>query len=129
MLKSRSYQLRNYVAVQEHFHSQNWTDGLPVVPPTQESDKDFRWHDLRHCCASYMPQDGKSLGHIGNTHLGQNLLPVQNDIRASARKKLLRLESQFPKDCMENLRTNGFFKNCKIRKPLVLHVWQGSSVG
>ena len=32
--------------------------------------EDFRWHDLRHCCASYMRQDGKSLGHIGN-HLGQ----------------------------------------------------------
>ena len=25
----------------------------------------FRWHDLRHCCASYMRQDGKSLGFIG----------------------------------------------------------------
>jgi integrase len=31
--------------------------------------EDFRWHDLRHCCASYMRQDGMSLGHIGN-HLG-----------------------------------------------------------
>jgi integrase len=31
--------------------------------------EDFRWHDLRHCCASYMRQDGLSLGHIGN-HLG-----------------------------------------------------------
>ena len=31
--------------------------------------EDFRWHDLRHCCASYMRQDGVSLGHIGN-HLG-----------------------------------------------------------
>ena len=31
--------------------------------------KDFRWHDLRHCCASYMRQDGKSLGFIGS-HLG-----------------------------------------------------------
>jgi len=29
----------------------------------------FRWHDLRHCCASYMRQDGKSLGLIGK-HLG-----------------------------------------------------------
>ena len=31
--------------------------------------ENFRWHDLRHCCASYMRQDGKSLGHIGQ-HLG-----------------------------------------------------------
>jgi len=31
--------------------------------------EDFRWHDLRHCCASYMRQDGKSLGLIGK-HLG-----------------------------------------------------------
>ena len=31
--------------------------------------ENFRWHDLRHCCASYMSQDGLRLGHIGN-HLG-----------------------------------------------------------
>ena len=31
--------------------------------------ENFRWHDLRYCCASYMRQDGMSLGHIGN-HLG-----------------------------------------------------------
>ena len=31
--------------------------------------EDFRWHDLRHCSASYMRQDGKSLGIIGS-HLG-----------------------------------------------------------
>ena len=28
--------------------------------------EDFRWHDLRHCSASYMHHDGLSLGHIGN---------------------------------------------------------------
>ena len=28
--------------------------------------KDFRWHDIRHCCTSYMPQVGMSLGHIEN---------------------------------------------------------------
>ena len=31
--------------------------------------ENFRWHDLRHCCASYMRQDGKDLGIIGS-HLG-----------------------------------------------------------
>jgi len=31
--------------------------------------EDFRWHDLRHCCASYLRQDGKDLGIIGS-HLG-----------------------------------------------------------
>ncbi|SVB28604.1 uncharacterized protein METZ01_LOCUS181458 [marine metagenome] len=29
---SKSYNLDNYAAVQEFFHSHNWTDGLPVVP-------------------------------------------------------------------------------------------------
>jgi integrase len=28
--------------------------------------EEFRWHDLRHCWASYMRQDGFRLGHIGN---------------------------------------------------------------
>ena len=31
--------------------------------------ENFRWHDLRHCCASYLRQDGKDLGIIGS-HLG-----------------------------------------------------------
>ena len=38
---SKSYNLDNYVAVQEFFHSNNWTDGLPVVPPTPEAVKDL----------------------------------------------------------------------------------------
>ena len=29
-------------------------------------NENFRWHDLRHCCASYMRQDGLGLGHIDN---------------------------------------------------------------
>ena len=38
---SKSYNLENYAAVQEFFHSHNWTDGLPVVPPTPEAVKDL----------------------------------------------------------------------------------------
>ena len=38
---SKSYNLRNYAAVQEFFHSHNWTDGLPVVPPTPGAVKDL----------------------------------------------------------------------------------------
>lgn len=38
---SKSYNLGNYAAVQEFFHSHNWTDGLPVVPPTPEAVKDL----------------------------------------------------------------------------------------
>nr|MCS5552811.1 hypothetical protein [SAR324 cluster bacterium] len=38
---SKSYNLDNYAAVQEFFHSHNWTDGLPVVPPTPEAVKDL----------------------------------------------------------------------------------------
>ena len=38
---SKSYNLDNYAAIQEFFHSHNWTDGLPVVPPTPEAVKDL----------------------------------------------------------------------------------------
>ena len=41
MPASKSYNLNNYAAVQEFFHSHNWTDGLPVVPPTYEAVKDL----------------------------------------------------------------------------------------
>ena len=41
MPASKSYNLNNYAAVQEFFHSHNWTDGLPVVPPTPEAVKDL----------------------------------------------------------------------------------------
>ena len=38
---SKSYNLENYSTVQEYFHSHNWTDGLPVVPPTPEAVLDL----------------------------------------------------------------------------------------
>ena len=41
MPASKSYNLNNYAAVQEFFHSHNWTDGLPVVPPTPEAVLDL----------------------------------------------------------------------------------------
>lgn len=33
-LASKTYDLDDIVAVQEHYHSNGWTDGLPIVPPT-----------------------------------------------------------------------------------------------
>ena len=45
----------------------------------------FRWHDLRHCCASYLRQDGKSLGITGS-HLGHK------DTASSARYSHLSAE-------------------------------------
>ena len=44
--------------------------------------ENFRWHDLRHCCASYMRQDGKDLGIIGS-HLDHK------DAASTARDSLL----------------------------------------
>ena len=41
MPASKSYNLGNYAAIQEFFHSHNWTDGLPVVPPSSEAIKDL----------------------------------------------------------------------------------------
>jgi hypothetical protein len=34
-LTSKSYDVEDFAAAQEFFHSKGWTDGLPVVPPTQ----------------------------------------------------------------------------------------------
>jgi hypothetical protein len=34
-LTSKVYDVEDFAAVQEFFHSKGWTDGLPVVPPTQ----------------------------------------------------------------------------------------------
>lgn len=36
-LKSKSYELDDFVAAQEFYHSRGWTDGLPVVPPTADA--------------------------------------------------------------------------------------------
>jgi len=37
LLKSKTYELEDLLAVQEYFHSRRWTDRLPVVPPTPQS--------------------------------------------------------------------------------------------
>jgi hypothetical protein len=34
-LTSQVYDVEDFTAVQELYHSNGWTDGLPVVPPTQ----------------------------------------------------------------------------------------------
>ncbi len=36
-ITSRHIELEDNFAVQEHFHSCGWTDGLPIVPPTPEA--------------------------------------------------------------------------------------------
>ncbi len=36
-LASRRYRAEDIGAVQEMYHSKGWTDGLPIVPPTEES--------------------------------------------------------------------------------------------
>ncbi len=36
-LTSQHHQADDYAAVQEYFHSRNWTDGLPIVPPTPDA--------------------------------------------------------------------------------------------
>ena len=36
-LASRRYDVADMMAVQEFYHSRGWTDGLPVVPPTDEA--------------------------------------------------------------------------------------------
>ena len=36
---------------------------------------DFRWHDLRHCCASYLAMNGASLGEIAEV-LGHKTLSM-----------------------------------------------------
>ena len=36
-LASKVYQADDIMAVQELYHSNGWTDGLPVVPPTPEA--------------------------------------------------------------------------------------------
>jgi len=36
-LASRSYDAADISAVQELYHSNGWTDGLPIVPPTADA--------------------------------------------------------------------------------------------
>ena len=36
-LSSRVYESQNIADVQELYHSNGWTDGLPIVPPTADA--------------------------------------------------------------------------------------------
>ena len=37
VLSSKRHSAASFADVQEYFHSRNWTDGLPIVPPTPEA--------------------------------------------------------------------------------------------
>lgn len=39
-LTSKTYDVEDFAAAQEFYHSKGWTDGLPVVPPTQTAVED-----------------------------------------------------------------------------------------
>jgi len=39
-LTSKTYDVEDFAAAQEFYHSKGWTDGLPVVPPTQTAVDD-----------------------------------------------------------------------------------------
>jgi len=36
-LTSKTYEVGDFAAAQELYHSNGWTDGLPVVPPTESA--------------------------------------------------------------------------------------------
>ena len=36
-LTSKVYDVEDFAAAQEFYHSNGWTDGLPVVPPTEKA--------------------------------------------------------------------------------------------
>jgi hypothetical protein len=36
-LASKTYDVADIQAIQELYHSNGWTDGLPIVPPTQDT--------------------------------------------------------------------------------------------
>ena len=36
-LTSKAYEVEDFAAAQELYHSSGWTDGLPVVPPTESA--------------------------------------------------------------------------------------------
>lgn len=50
--------------------------------------ENFRWHDLRHCCASYLRQDGKSLGHIGQHLSHKSTASTERYLHLSAEETL-----------------------------------------
>ena len=54
--------------------------------------ENFCWHDLRHCCASYLRQDGKSLCIIGS-HLGHK--DAASKVRISLCAFLVVVQIQF----------------------------------
>jgi len=40
-LQSAIYELADALDVNEHYQQNGWTDGLPIVPPTEERVREF----------------------------------------------------------------------------------------
>lgn len=52
-----------YVAINRHYQDRGWTDGLPIVPPTEETVREFlRWTDRepREVIAVLPPRQGEA---------------------------------------------------------------------
>ena len=63
-LSSRTYDADDIAAVQELYHSNGWTDGLPIVPPTADAVQAcLDWAMMPRNCACKAPG---STGRVGN---------------------------------------------------------------
>ena len=89
--------------------------------------EDFRWHDLRHCSASYMRQDGLSLGHIGNW---SQILGVYRALFApQCRRNSGDRSSHFQEIVWLNAYENAYEGGVCSRKPLQLQGFCGARRG
>ena len=72
-LASRVYEANDIGAVQELYHSNGWTDGLPIVPPTEEA--------VRACLDwAMMPPDqligvDRKSTRLNSSHVSESRMP------------------------------------------------------